>query len=170
MRWLNAAGEFHKNGNIADAFESIDQGFSHRKNTTQHRRELEMFYHSLDKYKTETVRRKLTLLKSREPIHIKVSSQIEISGIIPLIFMKPTSGFSAYFISFNNPAWRSELKFPIIQSFVAEKVFNTNVEEIDVGYIDYLKGEFHDTSFSASEISVFVKELENIGQTIQLNL
>lgn len=170
MRWLNAVCEFHKNGKISDAFESIESGFSRRKNTAQHRRELKMFYQALDKYKTETVKRKLSLLKSREPIHVKVNSLVEISGIIPLIFMKPVSGFSAYFISVNNPAWKSELKFPIIQSFVAGKVFNTNIEEIEVGYIDYLTGEFNETSFSVAEIGTYAKELENIGQTIRLNL
>ena len=170
MRWLNAVCEFHKNGKLSDAFESIDEGFSRRKNTAQHRRELEMFYQSLDKYKTATAGRKLSLLKSREPIHIKVNPQIEISGIIPLIFMKPAGGFSAYFISLNNTAWRSELKFPVIQSFVAEKVFKTNVEEIEVGYIDYFTGEFNETSFSAAEGETSAKELESIGKTIQLNL
>lgn len=170
MRWLNAVCEFHKNGNLSDAFESIDHGFSRRKNTAQHRRELEMFYKALDKYKNETVKRKLTLLKSREPIHINLNSQVEISGIIPLIFMKPTSGFSAYFISLSNSVWKTELKFPVIQSFIAESVFKTNIKEIEVGYIDYLTGELNETSFPSAEINTSAKELENIGQSIRLNL
>lgn len=54
--------------------------------------------------------------------------------------MKSAGGYYAYFVSLNNGVWRSELKFPIIQSFVAERVFKTNVEEIEAGYIDYLNG------------------------------
>lgn len=170
MRWLNAVCEFHKNGKLGDAFEAIKSGFSGRKNTAQHRRELQMFYNSLDKYKTDVIGRKLVLLKSREKIHLKVNPQVKVAGIIPLIFMKPTSGFSAYFISLDTPAWRSELKFPIIQTFVAESVFKTNVEEIEVGYIDYYTGEFNETAFSVAEINSAVKELESIGETIMLNL
>ena len=170
MRWLNAVCEFHKEGRLADAFEAIDSGFSGRKNTAQHRRELQMFYTALDKYKTEIAGRKLALLKSREKIHIKVNLQVEIAGIIPLIFMKPSSGFAAYFISPDAPAWISELKFPVIQSFVAESVFKTNVEEIEVGYINYFTGEFNETSYSAAEINASVKELESIGETIRINL
>jgi hypothetical protein len=170
MRWLNAVCEFHKKGNLSDAFESIENGFSRRKNTAQHRRELAIFYQSLDKYKTETSKRKLALLKSREPILIRVNSQVEISGIIPLIFMKPSSGFAAYFISLQNPAWRSELKFPVVQSFVAETVFKTRVTDIEVGYIDYFTGEFNEVSFSHAEIKDSGDELQNIGKIIQLNL
>lgn len=170
MRWLNAACEFHKDSKLADAFEAIDKGFSGRKNTAQHRRELQMFYTALDKYKTEIAGRRLALLKSREKIYIKLNPQVEVSGIIPLIFMKPTTGFAAYFISLNAPAWKSELKFPVIQSFVAESVFKSNVEEVEVGYIDYFTGEFNETSYSVSEINASLKELEGVGETIRLNL
>jgi hypothetical protein len=121
-------------------------------------------------YKNEVIKRKLSFIKSREKIHIQVNEEVEIAGIIPLIFMKPSSGFSAYFISLDNQAWRSELKFPVIQSFVAERVFKSNVKDIDVGYIDYLTGEFNETRFSVSDITASAQELETIGQTIRLNL
>lgn len=169
MRWLDAVCEFHKNDNISEAFDALEQALSGRKPTAQHRRELQTLLKALDNYKNEAVKRKLSFIKSRAKIYIKVNEEVEIGGIIPLIFMNPASGFSAYFISLDNAAWKSELKFPVIQSFVAETVFKTNVEEIEVGYIDYLSGEFSEKSFSLSELAAAAKELENIGQTIRLN-
>ena len=170
MRWLNAVCEFHINNDLSDAFDALEKGFSGRKNTAQHRRELQTLLKALDNYKNEATKRNLSLIKSREKIYIKVNMKVEIVGMIPLIFMKPASGFSAYFISPGNPAWKSELKFPVVQLFVAETVFKTTAEEIDVGYINYLSGEFNETCFSPSEIAVSGKELETIGQTIRLNL
>lgn len=170
MRWLDAVCVFHKNGDISEAFDALEQALSGRKPTAQHRRELQTLLKALDNYKNEATKRKLSFIKSREKIHLRVNEEVEIAGIIPLIFMKPSSGFSAYFISLDNPEWKSELKFPVIQSFVAETVFKSNGEEIDVGYIDYLTGEFSETSFSSSEIIASAQELETIGQTIRLNL
>lgn len=170
MRWLDAVCAFHQNGDISEGFDKLEQGLGGRKPTKKHRTELETLLTALNEYKGEVTKRKLSLIKSREKIRLNINSEVEVSGIVPLIFMKPASGFSAYFISLNNTAWRNELKFPVVQSFIAETVFKTNVEEIEVGYIDYLTGEFDETSFSASELVAAHQELNCIGETIRLNL
>lgn len=169
MRWLDAVCEFHKNNDISEAFDALEQALSGRKPTAQHRRELETLLKALDNYKNEAVKRKLSFIKSRAKIYIKVNQEVEIGGIIPLIFMNPAGGFSAYFISLDNTAWKSELRFPVVQSFVAGTVFKTSVEEMEVGYINYLTGEFQETSFSPSEIVEYDRELSDIGETIKLN-
>lgn len=169
MRWLDAVCEFHRSGDISDAFDALEKALGGRKPTAQHRRELQALLKSLDNYKNEVTSRRLSFIKSREKIHLRVNEAVEINGIVPLIFMKTAGGFSAYFVSLNNPAWKSELKFPIVQSYVSESVFKSSVEETDVGYIDYLTGEFNELSFSTSEIAASAVELETIGQTILLN-
>jgi hypothetical protein len=112
MRWLNAICEYHKNGNISEAFDSIEKGFSNRKDTPKNKKEIEIFLRAIDNYKVEIVNREFSLINSREPVNIELNPQIKISGMIPAIFMKPTSGFSAYFIGKNNPNWETELRFP----------------------------------------------------------
>ncbi len=170
MRWLNAICEYHKSKNISDAFDSIERGFSNRKDTPKHRKELNLLYKSLENYKIETANQKLSLIKSRESINIKTNSKITIGGIIPVIYMKAEGGFSAYFISVNNPEWNNELKFPVIQSYVSKVIFKTDLEEIEVGYINYLTGEFYGKTFTESEIKARLQELEGVGHTISINL
>ena len=84
--------------------------------------------------------------------------------------MRPETGFSAYFITRENINWETELKYLVIQSYIASNTFNCNVTEVEVGYIDYYSGEFHEISFSAKEIKSAVNELKDIGETISLNL
>lgn len=170
MRWLNAICEYHKTDKISDAFNSLEHGFSGRKDTAKNRAELESFMQALENYESEVIKRKLALVKSREPINISINSQLRISGIIPIIFMKPIDGFSAYFVTTENTDWEIELKYPIVQNFVAKEVFNTENKGIDIGYINYFTGEFQETNFSSVEIRQATKELESIGQTIILNM
>jgi hypothetical protein len=53
---------------------------------------------------------------------------------------------------------------------VAENIFGTSIEGIDVGYIDFYSGEFYEKSFSILELNNAKNELENIGKIISTNL
>lgn len=170
MRWLNAICIYHQNENISDAILSIENSFSNRKDTLKNRNELEGFINSIVSYESETKKRNLIFIKSRERINLILNNQIKVTGIIPLIFMKPTTGFAAYFISKSNANWQSELKYPIVQNYVAKYVFDSEIKNVDIGYIDYFTGELIEDCFSLSSISSAKEELQMIGEEIALNL
>jgi len=165
MRWLNAACEFHKTNDISDAIDSLEEGFQKRKNTAANRREMAKLIQALGNYETEVDSRSLSFIKSREPISIYLNRDLRISGQIPLIFMTP-SGFSAYFVEKENAEWQEELRFPVVQSFLATKVFDTTVKNVEVGYIDYFSGTFYQKSYSSRKIKESLEELKDLGDTI----
>jgi hypothetical protein len=170
MRWLNAICKYHEEQDISKAILSLEKGFSSRKDTAKNRQELEAFIDALSNYESEIKKRKLSLIKSREPVSLTLTRLVKITGQIPVIFMKPAAGFSAYFITKENILWETELKYPVIQNYIAADIFSCNVDEVEVGYIDYYSGEFHEISFSPSEIKSADKELKEIGESISLNL
>src|SRR5258708_7955110 len=96
MRWLNAACKFHDGKDLSSAINSIETAFSGRKDTTKNRNEVSDFIGALSDYTLEFAKRKLSFVKSREPINIKLSNKVRISGQIPLIHMRSTKAFSAY--------------------------------------------------------------------------
>ena len=170
LRWLNAITKYHIRNDISDAILSIEEGFAGRKDTAKNRKELEQFIEALGIYEMTIKERKYSFIKSRESVSIQVNPQLRISGKIPIIYMKPEAGFAAYFVSQNYPSWESELRFPVIQNYVANNVFMSELEGIDVGYIDYYSGSFHETSYSKIHINQALTELKSIGQTISKNL
>lgn len=170
MRWLNAICKYHEEQDISPAILSIETGFSNRKDNAKNRQELETFIDALSNYESEIKKRKLSLIKSREPVNIVLTTLLKVSGQIPVIFMKPNIGFCAYFITKENSTWESELKYPVIQNFIAADIFNCEANVIDVGYINYYTGEFHETSFSMSDIKSALKEMKVIGESISINL
>lgn len=170
MRWLNAICKYHERQDIAEAILSLEKGFSNRKDTAKNRQELETFVEALSIYESKVKKERLSLIKSREPVSLVLTPLLKITGQIPIIFMKPKNGFSAYFIARENATWETELKYPIIQNYIANNIFSCETNDIDVGYINYYTGEFHQFSFSLSEIKSAIKELKIIGESISLNL
>lgn len=170
MRWLNAVCKYHEQNDISPAILSLENAFSSRQDTKKNRQEMESFIEAISNYESEITKRKLTLIKSREPVSIVMNSQVRISGQIPIIFMKPDSGFSAYFISKENAMWDSELKYPVIQNYIALDVFSCETDTVDIGYVDYYSGDLFETTFSKNEIKSALKEMITIGEGISLGL
>ncbi|HEY0669944.1 MAG TPA: hypothetical protein VGD22_17315 [Sphingobacteriaceae bacterium] len=170
LRWLNAACKFHITHQIADAINCIEDGFMSRKDTSKNRKEVATFIEALHNYEEEITRRKLILIRSRELVNIPLSPTVRLSGQIPLIFMNPLGGFLALFVSLPNQNWEGELKFPVVQDYIAKTVFNTDSSNVSVGYVDYYSGTFYETTYSEAELTSFREEIDNIGRVITINL
>jgi hypothetical protein len=166
MRWLNAICKYHASKNISDAITSIENAFSNRQDSAKNRQELESFINSLGTYENEIDKRGLNLIKSRESINIVLSPLMKITGQISAIFMNNDSGFSSFFVSKPSQNWENELKYPIIQHFVAKDIFNVEDNEVHVGYIDFLSGHIFSTKYSDKDIKSSLEELNSIGSSI----
>lgn len=166
LRWLNAVTTYHDSGKIGDAYSSIDGALSHRKDTPANRRQMVKLLTSLSDYEKQIKNWNFHLIKSREAIDLQLSQKLRISGQIPLIYMKPDDGYAAYFISKGSLNWRNELKYPILQNYLGRTVFNTDPQLVDIGYIDYLTGEFSEECFSAKELQAAESELKKMGAKI----
>lgn len=166
MRWLSALCVFHDNS-LSSAATALEKSFSNRKDTPKNRNEVSDLVDALSTYAKEYSGRKFTFIESRKKIDSEINSKLKLSGIIPLILMKPLKGFSAYFILTSpSSSWKDELRFPIVQNYVGSKLFSCEVSDVDVGIIDYQTGEFLETSYSESEIEDAEAELQKIGKTI----
>jgi hypothetical protein len=170
LRWLNAACKYHINHQIVDAISSIENGFRSRKDTRKNRNEVATFIEALHNYEDEINKRKLILIRSRELVNLPLSPALRLSGQIPLIFMRPSGGFLALFISLYNQNWEGELKFPVVQEYIANTIFSTESANVGVGYVDYYSGTLYETTFSDVELASYRDELNNISRVITVNL
>jgi hypothetical protein len=166
LRWLNAVMSYHESGKIGDAYSSIDGALRDRKDSAANRRQVASLLTSLSEYEKKVEASNYHLIKSREAIDLRLSLKLRISGQIPLIYMKPDDGYAAYFISKNSPNWRNELKYPILQHYLGVTVFKADPKLIDIGYIDYLSGEFIEECFSSKDLKQAELELKKIAAKI----
>jgi hypothetical protein len=63
--------------------------------------------------------------------------------------MNPDGGFAAYSLSDDSsPVWAEELRFSVVQKFIADDLFGCEIESIDVGIVDYYTGEIFEICFN----------------------
>lgn len=169
MRWLNAISRYHNTNDINQAINYMESWFDTRKDNAPNRRALRKFMEALGNYEHNIAAKGYNLINSRESINIVIRS-VTITGIIPVIYMKPSEGFAAYFISRKNITWAEELKYPIIQNYIATHIFNIDPIIIDVGYIDFTTGDLHEACYSKRQIKEAQDELKNVTDIIIDNL
>ncbi|WP_047449912.1 hypothetical protein [Alistipes sp. ZOR0009] len=168
MKWHDAVMEYHNTGYISKAISKLEHSFSSRKDTQKNRRELEDLIIALDNYVDEYNKKGYIHFDKTINIDKQLTPQIKISGWIWLLNIKPVGGYSGYIISkdVDEINWMLELRFPIIQDYIASTLYGCKINEVDVGVIDYTTGIHYTTSYSQEDIEDALEELNEIGLTI----
>jgi hypothetical protein len=167
LRWLDAIVHWHGGTSKLETVKELEEAFSKRKPTKKNNAELADFISALDRYFKEFTRRDFHLVKSRERISLTLNPLLQLSGQIPLIHMKPDGGFAAYFLSDDSsPVWAEELRFPVVQKFIADDLFGCEIESIDVGIVDYYTGEIFEVCYKPNQIKEAMEELSTVGKKI----
>ncbi|RLD83953.1 MAG: hypothetical protein DRJ10_02465 [Bacteroidetes bacterium] len=102
---------------------------------------------------------------------IELSDKVRLAGQIGIIH-EHRKGFVAYIITdtVNELTWALELRFPIIQNYIANEICNCSAEKVDVGLIDYTSGKEFIANYSNEEIKEAIEELNKIGKVITQEL
>ena len=168
MRWFDAVIVYHTTSDISKAISALEQSFSNRKDTVYNRRELEKLIIALDNYTEE--HNKLGYIHSDNRINIKItfSPQVKLTGWIWILNMKSDGGYAGYFVSkdIDEINWRSELRFPVIQEYIANSIYGCALDNVDVGIIDFHTGKHYHMCYSEESIKDAITEINNIGRTI----
>lgn len=168
VRWLDAVKVYHNTLNLSNAINGLERSFSNRKDTPKNKREVETLIFALEHYVFEHNKLEYIHLESCHSIEIILSPKVKITGWIWLINMTNTGGRTGYVVTNKviDSTWESELRFPIIQNYIANNIYGCEMDEVEVGVIDFTTGQHHHTTFSSEEIEDALSELDSIGHDI----
>jgi hypothetical protein len=172
MAWQYSVYHYHKEkGNLSKAttyFESIFQRrFADNASNERQRKE---YVEKLIEYAENDSKNKLTYVEHRKRISISLTSKIRMGGELPLIKMNNQGGYSVYFFHRLRTPWETELRFPIVQHFVASTLYNVSLSEVEVGVYSLPLGEHQQRHYTEREVIDAVKELQSIGTAVSLAL
>lgn len=168
MKWLDAVMVFHNTGDLSKAILKLENSFSNRKDTPKNRRELEALIIALDNYVDEHNMKEFIHFDKTININLQLSPQLKISGWIWLLNIKAEGGYSGYIISKNVDEinWMLELRYPIVQDYIANTLYGCKLDEVDVGVIDYTTGKHYTICYSQEDIDEALEELNDLGSII----
>lgn len=172
MAWQLAVHRYHKEkSDLSKAINYFEATFmrnfaDNRKNES----EKEQWILELQAYSADDIKRKLTFVEPKKRISIPLTSKVRLGGELPLIKMNNKGGYSIYFFSRENSLWEDELRFPIVQNYVASTLYNVDLDEVEVGvYSLDLKKHLH-RSYTQKQVDEAEKELRAIGTAVSLAL
>ncbi len=172
MAWQLAVYRFHKDkGDLTKAVNYFQATFM--KNFTHNSKniaERDDWIFDLQTYTTNHIKRKLTYIEHKKRINIPLTSKVRLGGELPLIKMNTKGGYSVYFFSRENNLWESELRFPIIQNYVASTLYGVDLSDVEVGVYSLVFKKHLQKSFTQREVDDAGKELIAIGKVVSLAL
>lgn len=168
MKWHDAVMEYHKTNDISKAITKLENSFSNRKDTAKNRREVEDLIIALDNYVDEYTKKGFIHFDKTINIDKQLSPVVRLSGWIWLLNMKSAGGYAGYIISkeVDSLNWMLELRFPIIQDYIANTLYGCQITDVDVGVIDYTTGNHYTACYSQGDINDALTELNDISSTI----
>lgn len=172
MAWQLAVFEYHKQkSNISKAINYFDSLFSRNfANNTKNKIEKEEWIEQLEAYTLDEIKRKLICVEHKKRISIPLTGKIRLGGELPLIKMNNKLGYSVYFFSRSNTPWEDELRFPIIQNYISQVLYNVDLSEVEVGIYSLDSKKHFQNTYKLNEVQEALKELTAIGNAVSLAL
>src|SRR5664280_214997 len=142
VRWLDAVGIYHRTLDISLAISSLEKAFINRKDTSRNRKEVENLIFALENYVLEFNRLGYEHLEKAHSMQIILSPKVKITGWIWSLNMTSSGGRSGFMLTKGiiDTRWQSELRFPIIQDYIANHIYGCELNQVEVGVIDYTNG------------------------------
>lgn len=172
MAWQLAVFNYHKEkNNISKALNYFETTFLRNfADNQKNEREREEYIEQLELYAKDDKRKNLTFIEHKKRINIPLTSNLRLGGELPLVKMNNNFGYSVYFFSRENTSWESELRFPIIQNFIAKSLYNVDLSEVEVGVYSLELKKHLQKTYSENDIQDATKELKMIGKLVSLAL
>lgn len=96
------------------------------------------------------------------PLH----NEVMLTGHTPWTFKSP-EGYIAYYITETAlPGWRNELRFPLIQQYLAEKILHCEPSNIKLGYYALNTAKFDLERFDEAAIEEAVEVTSNVFKNV----
>lgn len=166
MAWQLSVFKYHTTNDLSQAINYFENTF--RRNfadSPKNDRQREDFILTLQAYATEHDKLGLTYVEHKKRIGIDLSQKLKITGEIPLIHLNSNFGYSAYFFTKDSTTWESELKFPVIQDYMAN-FYGVDLSEVVVGIFGIDTEQHSQITYSDQDVVDAINELNRIGQTI----
>jgi hypothetical protein len=103
---------------------------------------------------------------SKKQVKWAFTNQGLLTGYTPWA-VKDNKGFIAYFPMENISEWRSELKYPLLQQYLAEHRLQCEPSKVQVGVYCLKTNEFDLKSYSKLELSKAIVETKELFQAVE---
>jgi hypothetical protein len=160
--WQTVIKEVHlKDISLGDAINSLQQKFLRFNITKDNLRKQEFLLDRLQPYCEEFNSLKYKYLGSGNHIKWKLIPNVMLTGLIPFT-ASLDNDFMAYFIVEKPISWKSQLKFPLLQYYLANNYFKCGLENLKIGTYCLETNRFDLKNYNQEEIEDAILETTDL--------
>lgn len=165
--WQRSIYHYHNTQDHNQAISYLTNAFkSHFKDTPKNDLLLEEHIVKLQCYLNDLKKKGLVFNDKNRKLVLPLTSRLEMTGLIPMIYLDLNGGYAAYFFQKTEDYWQEKLKFPILQNYIASQIYGCTNAQIRVGVYAFEAEEHFSKCFTDTEVNDALTELNDLGTTI----
>jgi hypothetical protein len=164
--WQDVSLNLHKQEyDFARGIKELQKTFFNFEETVKNYKKQDFLQDSFVKYHKNFNKRKFELVETRKRINWNISSVGLLTGLTPWVF-KANNKFYSYLFTEREYSWNTELRFPLIQSYLAYKILECDISVVNIGIYSLSTDNFFFKNFSQPEINGAIDETVDIFKKV----
>jgi len=164
--WQSKVKEIHSNElSITEAIKSLQQRFMSYADTSTNKKKQEYLLDRLKPYFEEFENKGYTYISSQKRVYWNIIPEVALTGLAPYI-VADENKFVAYFFTEQSITWENQLRFPLLQYYIAKNICNCEPSQLQIGFYCLNTLSFNLKIYSNEDIEDSIREAENIFRTI----
>lgn len=151
---------------VSDARKQIESQFLLYETWKYNKTKQDRLLASFDNYFASFDKMKLQFVDSKHQMKWQLHANVSLSGLTPIVVANNSGYYSYIFTEQPIDEWKKQLRFPLIQQYLANNTIGCDATEVNVGVFCASSGTFEFKSFSKREIAVALKETAEVFNTV----
>lgn len=169
--WQDTAKRMHQEGlSISEALKELNSIYRRRfEENPRNERKQELLYSSLVNYEKAYKSLRLSLHEGRKRMQWPLIPQIQLTGLTPLVF-KRSNEYFGYFYSEKYFTWQMELKYPLLQSYIAKQIVGCHLKSLHIGLYFLENNSFESRNYTLGQVKDAIVETTGIFEKVNTEM
>jgi len=164
--WQSKAKALHTNEmDLPESIKSLQQRFMSYAENAPNKKKQEFLLDRLKPYWEEYQSKGFKYLGSQKQIFWKMIADVALTGHTPVSVIDG-NGFAAYFFTEYPVSWQEQLKFPLLQYYLANNYFKCDLDRVKIGVYCLSTLKFDLKTYSTVELEDSISEAKGIFTAI----
>lgn len=150
---------------FAEAVKGLQQRFMRYADNAKNKKKQEFLLDRLKPYFEEFDKREFVYLGSQTKVFWQILSDVALTGYAPYIVSKGNN-FAAYYFTELPITWKDQLRFPLLQYYLAKNICICEPEQLEIGTYCLNTLSFDLKKYTEEEIKASISETEEMFKTI----
>ncbi|KAA5536895.1 hypothetical protein F0919_04270 [Taibaiella lutea] len=164
--WQKAIKDMHvENLTPSEAIRNLQNSFLRFNETRANKTKQENLIRSLVAYEKEFKKMKFEFEEGIRRIKWDIHSEVRLTGNTPWI-VNDKNNFFAFFPIEEEIPWLTQLRFPLLQKYIADRILKCDVNKVNMGIFRLSENKFDFKRFDEEEIEDALNETRGIFQNV----